>query len=127
MIIAMNVIINSIEPNFYLEEKILRDRNSEFFLFIMNDLSVFPFWEFVFSKSTKMVVSSSAGISVACPFSYYSEVAIRHPIKPKTVRSTVLSYIILVKIFQTQGQNNPELLTERFVMSDLWIYISGRC
>lgn len=74
-----------------------------------------------------MVVSSSAGISVACPFSYYSEVAIRHPIKPKTVRSTVLSYIILVKVFQTQGQNNPELLTERFVMSDLWIYISGRC
>lgn len=45
MIIAMNVIINSIEPNFYLEEKILRDRNSEFFLFIMNDLSVFPFGE----------------------------------------------------------------------------------
>lgn len=44
MIIAMNVIINSIEPNFYLEEKILRDRNSEFF-FIMNDLSVFPFGE----------------------------------------------------------------------------------
>ena len=42
MIIAMNVIINSIEPNFYLEEKILRDRNSEFFLFIMN---VFPFGE----------------------------------------------------------------------------------
>ena len=123
----MNVIINSIEPNFYLEEKILRDRNSEFFLFIMNDLSVFPIWEFVFSKSTKMVISSSAGISVACPFSYYSEVAIRHPIKPKTVRSTVLSYIILVKVFQTQGQNNPELLTERFVMSDLWIYISGRC
>lgn len=123
----MNVIISSIEPNFYLEEKILRDRNSEFFLFIMNDLSVFPFWEFVFSKSTKMVVSSSAGISVACPFSYYSEVAIHHSIKPKTVRSTVLSYIILVKVFQTQGQNNPELLTERFVMSDLWIYISGRC
>lgn len=123
----MNVIISSIEPNFYLEEKMLRGRYSEFFLFIMNDLSVFPFWEFVFSKSTKMVVSSSAGISVACPFSYYSEVAIRHPIKPKTVRSTVLSYIILVKVFQTQGQNNPELLTERFVMSDLWIYISGRC
>ena len=45
MIIAMNVIINSIEPNFYLEKKILRDRNSEFFLFIMNDLSVFPFGE----------------------------------------------------------------------------------
>ena len=41
----MNVIISSIEPNFYLEEKILRDRNSEFFLFIMNDLSVFPFGE----------------------------------------------------------------------------------
>lgn len=37
MIIAMNVIINSIEPNFYLEEKILRDRNSEFFLFIISD------------------------------------------------------------------------------------------
>lgn len=88
----------------------------------MNDLSVFPIWEFGFSKSTKMVVSSSAGISVACPFSYYSEVAIRHPIKPKTVRSTVLSYIILVKVFQTQGQNDPELLAERFVMSDLWIY-----
>ena len=71
-----------------------------------------------------MVVSSSAGISVACPFSYYSEVAIRHPIKPKTVRSTVLSYIILVKVFQTQGQNNPELLTERFVIPDLSIYQS---
>lgn len=41
----MNVIISSIEPNFYLEEKILRDRNSEYLLFIMNDLSVFPFGE----------------------------------------------------------------------------------
>lgn len=120
----MNVIISSIEPNFYLEEKILRGHYSEFFLFIIDDLSVFPFWESVFSKSTKMVVSSSAGISVACPFSYCSEVAIRHPIKTNTVRSTVLPYIILSKgIPQTQGQNDPELLTERFVRSDLWIYI----
>ena len=120
----MNVIINSIEPNFYLEEKILRDRNSEFFLFIIDDISIFPFWEFVFSKSTKMVVSSSAGISVACPFSYCSEMAIRHPIKTKTVRSTVLAYIILSKgIPQTQGQNDPELLPERFARSDLYIYI----
>ena len=64
-----------------------------------------------------------AGISVACPFSYCSEVAIRHPIKTKTVRSTVLLYIILSKdIPQTQGQNDPELLTEGFVRSDLWIY-----
>ena len=29
----MNVIISSIEPNFYLEEKMLRGRYSEFFLF----------------------------------------------------------------------------------------------
>ena len=65
-----------------------------------------------------------AGICVACPFSYCSEVAIRHPIKTKTVRSTVLPYIILSKgIPQTQGQNDPEVLTERFVRSDLWIYI----
>ena len=41
----MNVIISYIEPNFYLEEKILRGHYSEFFLFIIDDLSVFPFWE----------------------------------------------------------------------------------
>lgn len=50
----MNVIISSIELNFYLEEKILRGRNSEFFLFIISDNFSTVSSNFIFSVSIKV-------------------------------------------------------------------------
>lgn len=95
----MNVIISSIEPNFYLEEKILRDRNSEFFLFIIDDISIFPFWEFVFSKSTKMVVSSSLALVWLVPFHIVVRWQFATPLRLKLSDQQFCPTSFLVKIF----------------------------